>query len=135
MKYTYPRFSKILRKHYGSFGNHFQQNVELLSQEERKGPESSRWAQILGISICTPILLNTPPYVFLYRFLFRNITELYVLCNDTLFSLRNVVGLYELCNNALFDFQNVVELYGLCNNACFDFQNVVRLYGLHNDGC
>ena len=24
----------------------FQQNVELLSQEERKGPESSRWAQI-----------------------------------------------------------------------------------------
>ena len=96
-------------------------------------PGRPKWAWFL---FAHPFILNTPSFTFFYWFLFRNVTELYGLCNDAYFlsgMSRNfsdyatmpflTFGMLQNFTNCAimlpFDFWHVVELYGLCNNASF----------------
>ena len=96
------------------------------------------WPKFENCYLPSPILLNTPPLPLFCWFFFRNVTELYGLCNDTCFlfvRLRNLADyiiipfltygmLRNLTNCAMmlpFDFRCVTEPYGLCINTFFRF--------------
>ena len=87
MEYAYPRFSEILRKHYGSHGNHFSKTWRslppsyfLLKQPNFENvPKGPR----LKLLFTPPILISSPH--LLCWFFFCNVTEPYGLRNDTCF--------------------------------------------------
>ena len=83
-----------------------------------------------------PCLLNTPPLpLFFCWFFFRNVTELYKLCNDTCFlsvmsrNLTDYVIIPYLASGMLRNFTDCILVLP------FNSRHVAELHGSPNDRC
>jgi len=88
----------------------------------QKAPPSvgtPRKAQVGLVSIFTPFFTKYTPFCFFCWFFFRNVTEIFGLCNDTYFLSVMLQKLTDYAIIPFFDLWNVVELYGFCDNAPF----------------
>jgi len=91
-----------------------------------------KWTWLL---FAHPCLLHTPHLPFFCWFFFRNVTELYRLCNNTCF--------LSVMSQIFMDYATIASLTsGMWRNFTdcaimlpFDSRNVVELHGLPNDGC
>ena len=105
----------------------------------QKAPPSvgTPWkAQVGLVAICNPLFTkHTPLCPFFCWFLFRNVTELYGLCNDTYFlsgmsrNFTDYATMPFLTSGMLWNFTDYATMLP------FDFRHVAKLHELPNDGC
>ena len=95
-------------------------------------PGRPKWSWLL---FAHPFLLNTPLCFFFCWFLFRNITELYGLCNDTYFLSGMSRNLTDYAAIPFFT-SRILQSFTNCTTMLpFNFRHVAEPHRFPNDGC